>query len=83
MIWLLALAVFAATAALDVAWVHCVTAVRDDRALAAGAWSAATCAIGLVALAGVLRCSAWLAIPDVLGAFTGAALGVRIRRTRC
>ncbi len=79
--WLgLAALVFAATALLDVAWVHCVCAVNDERAIATGAWSAAVCAIGLVAGFGVYRWSSYLVIPDVLGAFIGGSCTIAYRR---
>lgn len=78
----LAALVFAATALLDVAWVHCVCAVRDERAIATGAWSAATCAIGLVAGFGVYRWSSYLVVPDVLGAFVGGSGAIAYRRWR-
>lgn len=78
----LAALVFAATALLDVAWVHCVCAVKDERALATGAWSAATCAIGLLAGFGVYKWSSYMVVPDVLGAFAGGSAAVWYRRRR-
>lgn len=81
--WLgLALAVFISTATLDFAWVHCVGAVADRRALRAGLWSGSIVAISLVGLLGVTRVSVWLALPEVAGAVAGAASGVWWRN-RC
>lgn len=82
MIWVLGVLVFFATALLDVAWVHCVCAVRDERALATGGWSALTCAIGLVAGFGVYKWSSYMVVPDVLGAFAGGAGTIAWRRRR-
>jgi hypothetical protein len=77
---LIALAVFAATVALDTAWVRCIAAVQDLHPFRAGFWSAAMCVIGLVGLLGVTRCSTWMAVPEVAGAFSGTAWAVHRRR---
>lgn len=75
-------AVFLSTALLEVAWVHCVAAVGELRAARAGMWSAILCAIGLVGLFSVTRASAWMSVPEVLGAGVGTAVAVERRRRR-
>ena len=76
----LSVAVFCSTAILDAAWVCCVTAVGEEKALLSGAWSAACCTISLVALLSITRLDPWLAIPEIAGAFVGASSMVAYRR---
>jgi hypothetical protein len=75
----LGVVVFTMSIAYYVAAARCVQANDAGRAISAGAWAAACSAIALASFYGALDVSAWLAIPEVLGAGIGTAIAVRRR----
>lgn len=70
------LAVFAASYAYDFAYTRFQVAVNNRESTKAGRWSVATYLIGLVGMAGVLKYSYWLIIPEVLGMYFGTKRAV-------
>lgn len=74
-------AVFLAATIYDGCVARYVAAAADRRAGHAACWSVATGVLSLVGILGVLRISAWLAIPEVLGFFVGTYISIS-RSTR-
>jgi hypothetical protein len=74
---LLCAVVFVTAFAYDWVYVRFLLAVdgRDPRR--ASFWSSVLSLIGLVGVAGILKYSYWLIIPDILGIATGAYFGVK------
>jgi hypothetical protein len=74
---LLGAAVFATAFVYDWVNVRFLQAVSQRNPASASFWSAATALIGLIGLAGILKYSYWLIIPDILGIAAGAYFGVK------
>lgn len=68
--------VFAAAYAYDMANTRFLRAVAEGRPGVAARWSVCTYMIGLIGLAGVLKYSLWLIIPEALGVYFGTRQGV-------
>lgn len=73
----LALLVFCAAAALDVATVRYYQAVQVKRKHAAARWSIAMYAIGAIGFVSVVQVSLWLMVPECLGLYAGTWLAMR------
>jgi hypothetical protein len=73
-------AVFVSAAAYDWAAANYVGANAKNRAVEAANWSSVTAIVGLVGFVGILRISAWLVVPEVVGVWVGTYAAIRRRR---
>lgn len=78
MIVLMGVIVFAASLCYDLSSTRYLAAVTERNAAKAARWSVITSLIGLVGIAGILRYSTWLVIPELIGVWIGTFVGVRL-----
>lgn len=76
---LLAVAAFAAAAALDFVAARYFTALADDRLHHAGLWSVSMCLLSTIGILSVVDVSRWLIIPECLGLYAGTRMSKRRR----
>lgn len=82
MMVLVAIAVFAATTALDFAAARYTLSLRDERWHDAGLWSCAMCLLSTIALLALMDASRWMLVPELGGLYFGTRLVGWIRVLR-